>query len=288
MLRRIGLGLLILWGLVVLWGFLFAWRSVPTYLPEKSIGLPQPVMDDAAYAAVISTHPRPYIVEVTAVNGGAVLIYGAEHTKNPQDPQIEDIQRRWDNFQPTVALVESQLGILFPGLMDPVETFSEPGAVHALARRDGIITYSWEPPLEVEMAALLEQPFSQEQIALYVVLTPYFSNRRFGLPDDPEAMVAETVRKRREWPGIEDAFADVAAVDAAWQTYFPDGPDWRDVSDEFGLPGYLAEIDGNLARDEHFIRVVIDLVQQGERVFAIAGSSHAVKLDDALQAALNS
>lgn len=244
-------------------------------------------MSGAEYEAVISTHPRPYIVEVTAENGGAVLIYGAEHTQDPQDPQIEDIHNRWDDFQPTVALVESQLGILFPVLMDPVETFSEPGAVYALARRDDVLTYSWEPSLEVEMAALLAQPFSQEQIALYVVLTPYFSNRRFGLPDDPEGMVREAVRKRSDWPGIEDVFADVAAVEATWQTYFPDGPDWRDVSDEFGLPGFLADIDGNLARDEHFIRVVIDLVGQGERVFAVAGSSHAVKLDEALQAALH-
>lgn len=287
LLRRIGVGLLIVWGLIVVWGLLFAWRRLPTYLPERPIELPQPVMNNAAYEAIISTHLRPYIVEITAVNQGAVIIYGAEHTRDPLDPQIEDIQTRWDNFQPTVALVESQLGILFPVLMDPVETFSEAGALYALARRDDVVTYSWEPPLEVEMAALLAQPFTQEQIALYVILTPYFSNRRFGLPDDPEGMVREAVRKRSDWPGIEDVFADVEAVDAAWQTYFPDGPEWRDVSDEFGLPGFLAEIDGNLARDDHFIRVVIDLVEQGERVFAVAGSSHAVKLDEALQAALN-
>jgi hypothetical protein len=287
MLRRVGIGVLALWALVVLWGFLFAWRKVPTYRPADGIELRQPLMSGAEYEAVLVNHPRPYIVDITAANGGAVIIYGAEHTKDPNDPQIGDIQTRWGQFEPTVVLVESDLGILFPGLMDPVETFSEPGAVHALARRDGIPTYTWEPPLDVEMEALLAQPFSQEQIALYVILTPYFSNRRFGRPDDPEAVVAEAVRKRSEWPGIEGVFADVTAVNAAWQKQFPDGPDWRDVSDEFGLPGFLADIDGNLARDEHFVRVVIDLVNRGERVFAVAGSSHAVKLDAALRAMLN-
>ena len=284
---RLIIGVIVLWLLVVLWGFVFAWRKVPTYLPERTIDLPQPLLNNAQYEALISTHPRPYVVEVTAVSNGAVIIYGAEHTNDPQNPQISDIEARWDTFQPTVALVESELGILFPGLMDPVETFSEPGAVHALARRDNIPTYTWEPPLAIEMAALLDQSFSQEQIALFVVLRPYFSTRRFGLPDNPEKLVAEAVRERRDWPGIEAVFADVTAVEAAWQTTFPDGPDWRDVSDQFGLPGYLAEIDGNLVRDEHFIRVVIDLVEQGERVFAVAGSSHAVKLDEALRAALN-
>ena len=179
MFRRLGIGLLALWGVVVIWGYLFAWRKVPTYQPSKTIELPQPLMSSAEYEAVISTHPRPYIVEITVQNDGAIIIYGAEHTNNPQDPQISDIQARWDNFQPTVALVESELGILFPGLMDPVETFSEPGAVHALARRDDIPTYSWEPPLDIEMAALLAQPFSQEQIALYTILTPYFLKPSF-------------------------------------------------------------------------------------------------------------
>lgn len=79
---------------------------------------------------------------------------------------------------------------------------------------------------------------------------------------------------------------DVTAVNQAWQNHFPNGPDWRDVSDEYGLPGFLGQIDGNLARDEHFVRVIIDLVEKGERVFAVAGSSHAVKLEAALQATL--
>jgi hypothetical protein len=56
-----------------------------------------------------------------------------------------------------------------------------------------------------------------------------------------------------------------------------------------GLPGYLHEVwtTSNAARDEHFARVIIDLVRKNERVFAVCGSSHAVKLEPALRAALN-
>lgn len=105
-----------------------------------------------------------------------------------------------------------------------------------------------------------------------------------GRPDDPEAYVAETIQKRQDWHGIAGEITNIDGLEQIWGKYFPDGPDWRDVSDEFGLPGYLGEIDGNLARDEHFVRVVIDLVNQGERVFAVAGLSHAVKLEQTLQA----
>lgn len=286
LIRRLLLGILLLWVLsaAVLW--LIAWRRVPLYLPESAIDLPVSLMTAAEYGVVIETHPRPYVVEIES-GGGGIILYGAEHTKDPADPQIADIRRRWREFGPTVALVESRLGIMFPGFMDPVKTFSEPGAVHALARDDGIPTYSWEPPLEVRMDSLLDQGFSREQVALYSVLGPYFSNRRYGRPEDPESVVAEAVRKRGTWPGIEGALRDVESVEAAWTRHFPEGPDWRDVSDQYGLPGFLGQIDGNAARDEHFIRVIIDLVRQGERVFAVAGLSHAVKLDAALHAALH-
>ncbi|MEM7116423.1 MAG: hypothetical protein AAF614_28570 [Chloroflexota bacterium] len=285
-LRRAGVILLLLWGLLVLWGYWFAWRKVPTYSPLPNIVLAHPLLTGAEYETVMGTHPRPYLVELTTDDGGSLLLFGAEHTKDPNNPQIQEIRRRWEGLEPTVALVESDLGILFPGLMEPVETFGEPGVVHALARQAGIPTYTWEPPLEAKIAALLAQPFSQEQIALSVILSPYFSNRRFGRPADPEGVVAEIVRKRRDWPGIEGVLGDVTAVNQAWQNHFPNGPDWRDVSDEYGLPGFLGQIDGNLARDEHFVRVIIDLVEKGERVFAVAGSSHAVKLEAALQATL--
>jgi hypothetical protein len=169
--------------------------------------------------------------------------------------------------------------------MDPVETFSEPGIVHALAREAGIPTYSWEPPIAVQMESLLSQA-SPEQVALYVVLTPAFSARRFGTAEDSEKIVKESIKDRSDYPGIKNAFESLADVDAAWNKYFPDGPDWRDVTDEFGLPGYLGGIDGNIARDEHLVSSVIDLVQKGERVFVIAGVSHAVKVENVLLVAI--
>ena len=281
-LKSIGIAIFVLWLGVVIWGLIFAWRKVPEYLPQNDILIPAPIMDNKEYGQVIDSHERPYIVEIEAANGGAVLIYGAEHTKDPNDPQIADINSKWMEFKPTVALVESRLGIMFPGLMDPVETFSEPGIVHALARDHGIPTYTWEPPISVQMDSLLKQA-SQEQVALYVVLGPAFGARRFGSAEDSEMIVAESIKDRSDYPGIENAFESLADVDATWAIYFPNGPDWRDVSDEFGLPGYLAEIDGNIARDEHLVRSIIDLVLKGERVFVVAGSSHPVKIEAALR-----
>ena len=39
------------------------------------------------------------------------------------------------------------------------------------------------------------------------------------------------------------------------------------------------------ARDEHMARLIIDLVQRGERVFLVCGASHALAIEPALRAA---
>lgn len=282
-LRRGILGVLAAWLALVAWGWWFAWRKLPTLAADESITLAAPIMDGAGYTAVINTHPRPKIVRIEGVGRGALLLYGAEHVRDPDHPQIADIAARWAEFRPTVALCESRLGILFPGLMDPIKTFGEPGAVKALARRDGVPTYTWEPPVDSYMRCLLAQSYSKEQVALRVILGPYFSNRRHGRPEDPEAFVLDTLGERSRWPGVEGAVSTIDGINAAWNRYFPEGPDWRDVSDQYGLPGFLRDLDINGCRQEHFARLIIDLVRRGERVFAVAGSSHAVRLEGALE-----
>jgi hypothetical protein len=141
-------------------------------------------------------------------------------------------------------------------------------------------------PREVEVAAQLRR-FPRERVALYYVLRPYVSARRFGRPTDPDAEVESVREERTSWPGLEGTLPDVAAIDAVWRRDFAGLPDWRDTSDERGWPGYLEEIAdaANDLRDEHLARVLLELAARGERVFAVAGSSHAVRVEPPLRAA---
>jgi hypothetical protein len=240
----------------------------------------------AEYDTVSQTHARPYVVRVKTPPGGLVL-FGAAHTRDPSDPELALLAHEWDAFSPTVALVEGRLGFLFPYLMDPVEEYGEMGAAAARARASDLPIYSWEPRREWEVRQMLDS-FPAPRVALYYVLRPYFSQLRFGRPDDPEAFVDEYRRKRTRYPGLEGTLTTMAAIDSLWARDFAGQPDWRETSDEYGLPGYLADLfaRSNALRDEHLAAVLLDLVRRGERVFAVAGSSHAVKLDAALHAAL--
>lgn len=264
---------------------LLSWRS-PAFYPTATLPpTPAPPLTRAQYALVHEHFLRPYVVSCEQPDGGAALIFGAAHTEDPADPQIAEIRRRWHEFRPTVALVEGRPGAPLAALRDPVEQFGEGGLTLALARDADLPIWTWEPPRESELAAQLAR-FPKERVALFYVLRPYVSGLRHGKPADPDAAVEPDRAERTRWPGLEGTLPSIAAIDELWRRDFASLPDWRDTSDEYGWPGYLDEIarTSNEHRDEHFARVVADLAGRGERVFATAGSSHAVQLEPAVRA----
>jgi hypothetical protein len=123
---------------VVAWKL--SWRSPPHFLDYGLIELAAPIMTSDEYDRVIAIHPRPYIVKLRANSTGSdsVLLYGISHTMDPADRQIADLRRRWEDFEPTVALVEGRPGAPLAALWDPVEQFGEAGLVYALARKESV------------------------------------------------------------------------------------------------------------------------------------------------------
>jgi hypothetical protein len=223
-----------------------------------------------------ANHPRPYVVEAPQY-----VIFGASHTKDPKDAQITQIEAKWNSLQPTVALIEGKPGFTPPSFIDPVEELGENGKVLDLARTHDIPVYSWDLPKE-ELAQQLVTKFSAEQVALAQILNPYFGNLRFGKPASPEQYIEEYL-ERAEYVNQQENFKTVADVDRVWKKYFPTGKDWRETSDEYGLPGYLARMMAvsNDLRNQKMIAVMKELLAKKEKVFAISGSSHAVCIEPA-------
>jgi hypothetical protein len=267
----------------------FRWSSLPVYYPESRADLTVSILSQEQYDRVHETFQRPYIVRANhRQSGGAIVVFGASHTRDPHDPQLVRVRELWDEHRPNVALVEGRMGFYIGTTGMAIRRFGEPALVCALADRDGARLYTWETDLAGEVRAVLDAGFPAERVALFYVLRPYFGQRRFGPVSDPESFVAEFVRKRASLPGLAGTIRSVADVDLIWKRDFAGLPDWRQTTDEHGWPGYLNDVAAaaNHARDEHFARVLIDLAGRGHRVFAISGSSHAVKIEPAVRGAL--
>jgi hypothetical protein len=244
--------------------FLVAWKSPKYYTVQ-----PQASHHTIAFRNYTGEHPRPFVIR-----RDGLLLFGGAHTRNPQDSQLALIKKYWADTKPTVALVEGRLGFLMPGIMDPVKTLGEGGLVAALAKSDGIPLYNWDLPKETLAKGLAKQ-FTPAQIALSQVLTPWFGQQRFGRPSD-EAAFLQPFFKRAANVGMQDSLKTVADVDRYWQQFFP-GTNWRTVSDENQLPGFLHDMmcATNDLRNQQLVAVIRDLQAKGERVFVICGSSHA-------------
>ncbi|WP_394692237.1 hypothetical protein [Hyphobacterium sp.] len=267
--------------LIVLIGavYFLAWRS-PATMPRTAEGQNWALMSWQEYSTVASQYQAPVIREVDPLADGAVLFFGAEHSGNIEHPQFAALEQALETFQPSVVLVEGRLGFLLPGVMDPVETYGESGFAVAQARRRGLNYFSWELDKADEIAALREQ-FSQEQVALFIIMRPFLANNWPNQDVSPEDRLAGYIRDRGDRPGIEGTITGVEDVEAIWARDFAGETDWRDLRFGTSLPSYLGELFeyANDVRDAHLLDQVMRLTGEGERVLVVAGWSHVVRIE---------
>lgn len=216
--------------------------------------------------------PKPYILELDRL-----VFYGAHHTSDRNSPQFPDITQRWNAFKPTVALCEGRSRGFFIGpVFSRIGGKSEVQLVHELARRDGVRLLTLEPLYADEVAALL-QKWTPEQVALYFTMRVYWSEAGGNAN---ESLALDLLTKRTNVDGLHDSLKTIADIDRVWKRDFAGHPDWRVISEE-PKRGYLAEIsdDSRRVRGEHMARTLIDLHRKGERVFAVVGSGHVIRIE---------
>ena len=272
-------------GLIVWrWGWWAPAEYTPGMVPLAAIAIDTSIHDprvsrlggDDAYILHIETQ-RP------GSKPGALLFFGSLHTKDTAHPQLSALLRAWEEFQPTVALVEGRMGFFVGTATQGVGIFGEGAVVYACAEDAGIPIYTLEPPLAVEIDAL-GTIGDRTQVAMFRVLSGYMSARRGGPVSDFK--IGRLLSKRAA--PLTDGLPTIEALDAEFARLVPEYDGWRNMPEEAMWPGRtdtwlnLMATRGNEVRDEHFVRVMLDLVEHGERVLAIAGRSHTVVLEPVL------
>lgn len=288
-LKKILLPLLAFAGLVLLlFYFGVMWKSPSFYKVEQRVVLKTPVMDMDAYGDIISTHRRPYIYTLPAKNGAQVSIVGVDHRNDATHPQFDSIRKAWEQLNPDVALIEGRLGFLFTWFQDPIESYGESGLTSYLAKKEGKDLYTWEPSRDDEVAILREK-FEPEEIAMFYALRPYFSHSSRGTVKNPEEKIQDLINSRTDYDHIRGALTSYQDLDAVWKKHYPN-IDWRTYSNKRGyMPkGLMHQLwnASNIARDEHLIQSVLDLMNNNKNVFVTVGVSHAPRIEETLKTAL--
>lgn len=265
------------------------WLPPKKYHPVNRVTLAPPVMTLEEYTSsgLISRHPRPYVYTIESRNTrGAVLVFGAEHTFDPNHKQFPAMKENWDRFNPTTALVEGNLDLILTWFFNPVKASGEGGYTQKLAKSKGIKIYSWEPGIEAEMDAILEKhdPF---HVAVFYCLRPYQNRWDQFSKAGQDSKMAHLIAERAQYKTLRGTLISVEQVDSLWKADFPSLPSWRSYKHpENGWPdGMLKQIaeETNMVRDVNMCRAIIELVNKGERVFISMGASHAPRIEGTLR-----
>ncbi|HMX36659.1 MAG TPA: hypothetical protein PKA94_05210 [Ferruginibacter sp.] len=265
------------------------WLPPKKYHPVNRVTLAPPVMTLEEYTSsgLISRHPRPYVYTIESRNTRrAVLVFGAEHTFDPNHKQFPAMKENWDRFNPTTALVEGNLDLILTWFFNPVKASGEGGYTQELAKSKGIKIYSWEPGIEAEMDAILEKhdPF---HVAVFYCLRPYQNRWDQFSKAGQDSKMAHLIAERAQYKTLRGTLTSVEQVDSLWKADFPSLPSWRSYKHpENGWPdGMLKQIaeETNMVRDVNMCRAIIELVNKGERVFISMGASHAPRIEGTLR-----
>jgi hypothetical protein len=265
-------------------GFLITALAAAAPPPESLILDPR----EARQSGLLSRANIPYVLEYRA-GRGALLLYGAEHVRDPDHPQVADIASRWAAFAPTVAFNEGGTVPYTPDRRTAAERGEAALLVH-LAGQSHTPVATFEPPRSAEIAALRAR-FSDEQLALFYVLRLVRQESARGRIDSAEAVALDRLRLLRA-SGLATASSTITEFKAIAGRLLPDLQDWRQAPREWFSPSGTGRFTNEVAhasetiRNRHIFRLLVERARRGERVFAVIGQAHAVELEPALAAAL--
>jgi hypothetical protein len=257
----------------------------PDYLPTNDVG-PIVLRSWPEHDAIYQATDFPYVLSFQHQTG-ALEYVGARHTSDAADPQLTEIEQRWAEFQPTVALCEGRARMSRFASRPTTGELSESALTRILAYRHWVPLYTLEPPYEVEVAGLLKH-FEPRLVATYVTLRVYSAEADHSQKEQ-DGLALHLLRKRTNVEGLREVFSGINEFDAYWRETFPDEPDWRALPDTDHSP-LLVEV-GNVSRQvrgEHMVRTLVELVNQGERVLAVVGASHVIRQEPVIRKLLGS
>jgi hypothetical protein len=236
-----------------------------------------------------------------AAGAAKLTLIGAEHRRDPAQPQFARISAAFAEAKPTLVFFEGPDRGVRADAETTIRETGESGYARFLAKQAGIPARSLEPFPPEQMKSLLAQ-FPADQVFLFFVLREAARLRdREGKSDQAlDAAVAQMLTKVAPLAGAAGVplpFSDVPGLGAAAARYWPKR-DWRTFPGGWFSPlandketggvflGAVNRADSN-NRNRHMVRLFSEAVKAGERPFVVVGRNHVPMQARALACALS-
>lgn len=230
---------------------------------------------------------KPYVLELTT-SKGSLVYYGSLHRVDPRFPQFADIEKRWKIFKPTIVLCEGCIWPLEDSRKRAISRYGEGGLIRFLAAKDRIPIQCIDPRRDRE-AIYLSRFFPSDQIKLYYILRQAIINQNMKKDIKDINYVCNILRELSSLKGFKGNPSTFNEFEFTVRKAFPDLEKWQSIlcsyfySDDPGnfLPKIHLKV--NEFRDHHMIRILLNELKKGKRVFAVVGRSHVVKQEPVLR-----
>lgn len=223
-------------------------------------------------------------LRIKSASGGELLYFGAVHSRDPQSPQFKQIDENWTRFKPTVAFYEGPNRPIEGGREQVIQQTGESGYVRFLAARDGTKLARLEPDPKDEFE-FVQQKFPQEQVELFYFLRQAAQLRERQKMDQQQvtAAISQMLGRVRQL-GIPIEILSTDALQEAYAKYFSSPINWWEAPLNWFTPNpederknggkFFHAINrwSSEFRDVHMYRVLSEMTNKGERVFAVVGA----------------
>lgn len=243
---------------------------------------------EVAQANLERANKRPLIFHFKHKNGGELYYFGSSHFYDPQNPLAKMIDSIWKAYKPDIVFWEGGIpgrpGVLPESKEACIEQKGEPGLVRYLARENNIPDNTLEPPPFFD-----RNQYTDEQIVVSIVLSQaeQFNRKNLVLPDSLVAKLLDQINSR----GLTNGPRTIADLTKAIRKHFPRLTNWKNVTGDFvgpkckGSPNshFINHMgcEGNTRRDRHMVKVLLEEVVKGKKVFAVVGASHLLSQEPA-------
>jgi hypothetical protein len=235
----------------------------------------------------------PYILNLTTEKG-KLLYYGSIHTIDINHLQFRDIEKRWQAFQPDIALSEGGIWPLEPTKVKAILEHGEQGLLRYLAARDNVPIKSIEPRRKFEAMYLLKQ-FSQEQIKVFYILRQVVIRRMLNKDINDITYVEHILKelsKLKLFRGGPNCFLGFLN---SVKKFFPNLGDWRTIPGSWFYESPTGEHTWlslmfrkvNNYRNHRMVRTILKEINRGRSIFALVGRSHVIMQQQAICDCIN-
>jgi hypothetical protein len=229
----------------------------------------------------------PYILELET-RKGSLVYYGSIHRFDPRYPQFADIEKRWKEFKPTLALCEGCIWPLEDSRKHAISLYGEGGLMRFLADKNRIPIQCIDPGMDKEAMHLIRF-FSADNIKLYYILRQALINRSRNKDIKNTNYVRHILRQLSNLKGFKGNPSTFDEFECTVYKMLPNLTQWQSIpcsSFYSNSPeNFLAKIHLKLNeyRDQHMIRILLNELKKGKRVFAVVGRSHVIKQEPVLR-----